>query len=72
MPDLKLATDVAKDQLFEWLLNALKCELFPRSGDCLGNVGLPAITKVSGSSIARNLGDENDVIALHLADGTIP
>lgn len=71
MPDLKLGTDVAKDQLFEWLLNALKCELFPKSGDSLANVGLPAISEVSGSCIARNLGDESHVIALHLTDGKV-
>lgn len=71
MPDRKLATDVAKDQISSWILNALKCELFPREGDSLANVELPEVEHIAGSTTCRSLGDENHVITLTLTTGKV-
>jgi hypothetical protein len=71
MPDIKLTTDVAKDSIWSWILNALNCELFPREGDSISNAELPAVIKILGSSTSRSYSDENHVIALQLADGNV-
>lgn len=71
MPQPKLATDVTKDHLTEWLSNALKCELFPNEGDSIGNVELPAFERVGHQLATRAAGDETHVITLTKADGQV-
>lgn len=65
----RLASDVTKDKLTEWIANALKCELFPKEGDSLANVELPAIEAVNYRLASRSEGDDTHLIGLEMADG---
>lgn len=71
MPQPKLATDVTKDQLAEWMANALKFELFPHEGDSIANVELPAFERVGCQLATRAAGDETHVINLTKDDGRV-
>lgn len=71
MPAPRLAAEVTKDQIVEWLANALKCELFPKEGDSIANRDLPAVARIGYSLKSRNMGDETHVITLEMPDEKI-
>jgi len=69
MPAAKLATDVIKEQLSEWIYDALKCEMQPEAGDSIANRPLPDVKNLGFRARCRSESDETNAITLTTAHG---
>jgi hypothetical protein len=71
MPPPKLYEAVSKDQVNQWIENALRRELFPYEKSSLANAELHASVTVRSSLTIRSMTDETHVFPLETEDAEV-